>query len=121
MVSYQDSEAARWILAAAPSGGSSAVEVALHVGHQRADSQHGIAKPGFGAVEGLAPVVHLHGGGQADAGRVSGKEGKHGKNGNRERKGRRPAHGHPGQLEHSLPQSTLLASISTLTCPCQPD
>ena len=36
-----------------------AVEVGLYVGSQRAHGQHGIAQAGFGAVKGVAPVVHF--------------------------------------------------------------
>jgi hypothetical protein len=50
--------------------GFSAVQVRSHLVHARAHGQDGVPQLGFGAVEGLAPVVHLDGGLQFDAGGV---------------------------------------------------
>jgi hypothetical protein len=49
-----------------------AAEVGAHVGRERAHGVDGVAQAGFGAVQGLAPVVYLDGGLDVDASRVGG-------------------------------------------------
>ena len=58
-----------------------AAEVGAHVGRERAHGVQGVAQAGFGAVQGLAPVVHLNGGLDVDAGGVGGwtQGGRHGR------------------------------------------
>jgi hypothetical protein len=52
---------------------SSAVQISPYLFHALAHGQDGVAQLGFGTVQELAPIVHLDGGLQVNAGGVSRK------------------------------------------------
>jgi hypothetical protein len=55
-----------------------AVEIGLHVCYEEAHGQHRIAQAGFGAAEGMAPVVDFVNGLDINARGIGGRKGEHG-------------------------------------------
>ena len=73
-----------------PDVAGSAGEVSLYIGGQGAYRKHGVAQSGFGAVQGLAPIVYIKAGLHVYAGwvgrrakiRIGGHDGKEMRKGN---------------------------------------